>query len=80
MNDPMMEQLSKVLWPEAISRSVAFKFLNLFVQCHVNLVVILANFSVKLIGKLDDGTIFTKKGHEEEPFEFKVDEGTTALL
>ncbi|KAF5465109.1 hypothetical protein F2P56_015140, partial [Juglans regia] len=29
---------------------------------------------VKLIGKLDDGTIFTKKGHEEEPFEFKVDE------
>ncbi|KAG7995338.1 hypothetical protein I3843_01G103700 [Carya illinoinensis] len=29
---------------------------------------------VKLIGKLDDGTIFTKKGHEEEPFQFKVDE------
>lgn len=32
--------------------------------------------SVKLIGKLEDGTIFVKKGHEEEPpFEFKIDEG-----
>ncbi|KAF9669497.1 hypothetical protein SADUNF_Sadunf14G0113600 [Salix dunnii] len=31
---------------------------------------------VKLIGKLEDGTIFVKKGHEEEPpFEFKIDEG-----
>jgi hypothetical protein len=30
---------------------------------------------VKLIGKLHDGTIFTKKGHDEEPFEFKIDEG-----
>ncbi|CAK7348930.1 unnamed protein product [Dovyalis caffra] len=30
---------------------------------------------VKLIGKLQDGTIFMKKGHEEEPpFEFKLDE------
>ncbi|GKV28603.1 hypothetical protein SLEP1_g37626 [Rubroshorea leprosula] len=29
---------------------------------------------VKLIGKLDEGTIFVKKGHDEEPFEFKVDE------
>ncbi|KAF3456703.1 hypothetical protein FNV43_RR01357 [Rhamnella rubrinervis] len=29
---------------------------------------------VKLIGKLHDGTIFTKKGHNEEPFEFKIDE------
>ncbi|KAG6494055.1 70 kDa peptidyl-prolyl isomerase-like [Zingiber officinale] len=29
---------------------------------------------VKLIGKLDDGTIFVKKGHEGEPFEFKTDE------
>ncbi|XP_011000006.1 PREDICTED: peptidyl-prolyl cis-trans isomerase FKBP62-like isoform X2 [Populus euphratica] len=30
---------------------------------------------VKLIGKLGDGTIFVKKGHEEEPpFEFKLDE------
>ncbi|MCL7034530.1 hypothetical protein MKW94_011485 [Papaver nudicaule] len=30
---------------------------------------------VKLIGKLQDGTIFLKKGHneEEEPFEFKTD-------
>lgn len=30
--------------------------------------------NVKLIGKLQDGTIFSKKGHEEEPFEFKTDE------
>jgi hypothetical protein len=30
---------------------------------------------VKLIGKLQDGTVFTKKGHEEEEFEFKTDEG-----
>ncbi|KAF7837062.1 70 kDa peptidyl-prolyl isomerase-like [Senna tora] len=30
---------------------------------------------VKLIGKLQDGTIFIKKGHDDEqPFEFKVDE------
>lgn len=30
---------------------------------------------VKLIGKLDDGTMFVKKGHDgEEPFEFKTDE------
>nr|CAA68913.1 peptidylprolyl isomerase [Triticum aestivum] len=30
---------------------------------------------VGLIGKLDDGTVFTKKGHEgDEPFEFKTDE------
>lgn len=30
---------------------------------------------VKLTGKLHDGTIFAKKGHDEEPFEFKIDEG-----
>ncbi|XP_050292660.1 peptidyl-prolyl cis-trans isomerase FKBP62-like [Quercus robur] len=29
---------------------------------------------VKLIGKLHDGTIFTKKGHDTEPFEFRIDE------
>jgi len=30
---------------------------------------------VKLIGKLADGTLFVKKGHDgEEPFEFKTDE------
>ncbi|KAF2325739.1 hypothetical protein GH714_034623 [Hevea brasiliensis] len=30
---------------------------------------------VKLIGKLHDGTVFVKKGHDEEPpFEFKIDE------
>lgn len=29
---------------------------------------------VKITGKLLDGTVFTKKGHDEEPFEFKTDE------
>ncbi|CAO2173492.1 unnamed protein product [Urochloa humidicola] len=29
---------------------------------------------VKFMGKLQDGTVFTKKGHDEEPFEFKTDE------
>ncbi|XP_021290399.1 peptidyl-prolyl cis-trans isomerase FKBP62-like isoform X1 [Herrania umbratica] len=29
---------------------------------------------VKLIGKLQDGKIFAKKGHDEELFEFKIDE------
>ncbi|XVF28972.1 hypothetical protein REPUB_Repub15cG0079500 [Reevesia pubescens] len=29
---------------------------------------------VKLIGKLQDGKIFVKRGHDEEPFEFKIDE------
>ncbi|KAF8646596.1 hypothetical protein HU200_065821 [Digitaria exilis] len=28
----------------------------------------------KITGKLQDGTVFTKKGHDEEPFEFKTDE------
>lgn len=36
---------------------------------------------MKLIGKLQDGTVFEKKGHNEEPlFEFRVDEGKTILL
>lgn len=31
---------------------------------------------VKLVGKLADGTVFVKKGHDdEEPLEFKTDEG-----
>lgn len=29
---------------------------------------------VKITGKLQDGTVFTKKGHDEEPFKFKTDE------
>lgn len=35
--------------------------------------------AVKLIGKLQDGTVFVKKGHgdnESDLFEFKTDEGT----
>lgn len=36
---------------------------------------------MKLIGKLQDGTVFVKKGHDEqEPFEFKTDEGLIALI
>lgn len=36
---------------------------------------------VKLIGKLQDGAIFLKKGHdEEEPFEFKTDEGKIRIF
>ncbi|KAA0055523.1 70 kDa peptidyl-prolyl isomerase-like [Cucumis melo var. makuwa] len=34
---------------------------------------------VKLIGKLADETIFTKKGDNERPFEFKIDEVTEGL-
>jgi FK506-binding protein 4/5 len=29
---------------------------------------------VKITGKLQDGTVFSKKGRDEEPFEFKIDE------
>ncbi|KAK9288931.1 hypothetical protein L1049_017402 [Liquidambar formosana] len=29
---------------------------------------------VKLTGKLRDGTVFLRKGHDEQPFEFRVDE------
>jgi hypothetical protein len=33
-------------------------------------------FVVKIVGKLEDGTLFLKKGHEgDEPLEFKTDEG-----
>lgn len=37
---------------------------------------------MKLIGKLQDGTVFFKKGHDgdEEPFEFQTDEGTKLYL
>lgn len=37
-------------------------------------------YAVKLIGKLEDGTVFVKKGHDgEEPFEFKTDEGNNFI-
>ena len=36
--------------------------------------------SVKLTGKLGDGTIFTKKGDDERTFEFKIDEGMLILV
>lgn len=38
---------------------------------------------MKLIGKLQDGTIFVNKGHgdsEDDLFEFKTDEGTDIVL
>lgn len=32
--------------------------------------------AVRLIGKLQDGTVFDQRGHEgDEPLEFMVDEG-----
>lgn len=33
---------------------------------------------MKITGKLEDGTVFLKKGHDdgEEMFEFKTDEGS----
>lgn len=36
--------------------------------------------AVKLIGKLQDGAVFVKKGHSEEEqlFEFKTDEGSNS--
>lgn len=36
---------------------------------------------MKLIGKLGDGKIFLRKGHEdgEEPYEFKTDEGMCGI-
>lgn len=38
-------------------------------------------FAVKLMGKLQDGTVFLKKGHDEdELFEFKTEEGTDDIL
>ena len=36
-------------------------------------------FAVKLTGKLQNGTIFTQKGNDEEPYEFKIDEGNGIL-
>lgn len=41
------------------------------------LTILCCFIAVKLIGKLQDGTVFLKKGYEEdeEPFEFKTDEG-----
>lgn len=34
--------------------------------------------AVKLTGKLLDGTVFSRKGHDDELFEFKTDEGKTS--
>ena len=31
---------------------------------------------MKYVGKLEDGTVFEKKGHDEELFQFVTDEGT----
>ena len=38
---------------------------------------IILHLAVKLIGKLQDGTVFFKKGHDDgaELFEFKTDDG-----
>lgn len=36
--------------------------------------------AVKLMGKLQDGTVFVKKGYDEEPFEFTIDEGNVEAV
>ena len=38
-----------------------------------NEICLLASWCFEEIGH--DGTIFTKKGHDKEPFEFRIDEG-----
>ncbi|KAA3480328.1 peptidyl-prolyl cis-trans isomerase FKBP62-like [Gossypium australe] len=35
---------------------------------------------VKFIGKLEDGKIFVKKGHDDELFEFKIDGGNNSFM
>lgn len=37
---------------------------------------------MKLIGKLEDGTVFIKKGHNDdgEPLEFRTEEGTSYFI
>lgn len=36
---------------------------------------------VKIVGKLEDGTVFLKKGHDgDEPLEFKTDEGNLFFI
>lgn len=44
--------------------------------------ILFLHLAVKLIGKLQDGTVFLKKGHEEgeEPFEFKTEEGNVVVV
>lgn len=44
---------------------------------YVLLIIFFVNTSVKLVGKLQDGTVFFEKGRDEEDklFEFKTDEG-----
>lgn len=58
----------------ANSYTVFFYFLN---SCNVTeeRYKMLYIFAVRLVGKLEDGTVFVKKGHDgDEPFEFKTDE------
>jgi hypothetical protein len=39
-----------------------------------------STMTVRLIGKLEDGTVFDRRGHDgEEPLEFTIDEGYTIL-
>ena len=49
----------------------------MFTSSDSYLIIYFLCLAVKLIGKLQDGTVFLKKGHGEgeEPFEFKTDEG-----
>ena len=56
---------------------VATPFSRLFYLALTKLCLLL---TVKITGKLQDGTVFTKKGHDEEPFEFRTDEGKNSCL
>ena len=74
MSVPMRGQLLKVCSKFDHASSCCFATLFNWSVC-----LALPNYifccTVKITGKLQDGTVFTKKGHDEEPFEFKTDEG-----
>ena len=75
MTDQMMEQWFKVRWLGILHFIILFEW---FFQCIHN--SSLYSLLVKLIGKLEDGKIFVKKGHDEEPLEFKIDEGNNSFV
>lgn len=82
MRNPMMVRLCKV---NSVLKD-SHKFLKnrcIFCLCIVEVrpFIVSCCCSVKLIGKLQDGTVFVKKGYDEEPpFEFRVDEGNIFVL
>jgi FK506-binding protein 4/5 len=68
-----MEQLSEVSGGGTMLKSLHDLLESYFQRTMLIMQHIL--LAVRLIGKLEDGTVFAKKGHEgDEPFEFKTDE------